>query len=60
MPVRPDPLLVHPEHWATCSCLCILNGMNVELPTVIDPLGEALHFLRMSGIFYSRSEFTAP
>lgn len=28
-------------------------------PTV-DPLGEALHFLRMSGIFYSRSEFTAP
>jgi AraC-like DNA-binding protein len=26
----------------------------------IDPLGEALHFLRMSGIFYTRSEFTAP
>jgi len=26
----------------------------------IDPLGEALHFLRMSGIFYSRCEFTAP
>lgn len=26
----------------------------------VDPLGEALHFLRMSGIFYSRSEFTAP
>ncbi len=25
-----------------------------------DPLGEALHFLRMSGIFYCRSEFTAP
>lgn len=25
-----------------------------------DPLGEALHFLRMDGIFYSRSEFTAP
>ncbi len=25
-----------------------------------DALGEALHFLRMSGIFYCRSEFTAP
>jgi AraC-like DNA-binding protein len=30
-----------------------------SLPTV-DPLGEALHFLRMSGTFYCRSEFTAP
>jgi len=26
----------------------------------VDPLGEALHFLRMSGLFYCRSEFTAP
>jgi AraC-like DNA-binding protein len=26
----------------------------------IDPLGEALHFLRLSGVFYCRSEFTAP
>jgi AraC-like DNA-binding protein len=34
--------------------------MNVALPTVVDPLGEALHFLRMSGIFYCRSEFTEP
>jgi len=34
--------------------------MNVTLPQIADPLGEALHFLRMSGIFYSRSEFTAP
>jgi AraC-like DNA-binding protein len=25
-----------------------------------DPLGEALHFLRMSGAFYGRSELTAP
>jgi AraC-like DNA-binding protein len=25
-----------------------------------DPLGEALHFLRMSGAFYCRSELTAP
>lgn len=26
----------------------------------VDPLGEALHFLRMSGVFYCRAEFTAP
>jgi AraC-like DNA-binding protein len=39
---------------------CILDKMNVVLPPVADPLGEALHFLRMSGIFYCRSEFTAP
>ena len=25
-----------------------------------DPLGEALHFLRMDGAFYSRSELSAP
>lgn len=34
--------------------------MDVVLPPVADPVGEALHFLRMSGIFYCRSEFTAP
>jgi AraC-like DNA-binding protein len=32
----------------------------IELPAPEDPLGEALHFLRMSGTFYCRSEFTAP
>jgi AraC-like DNA-binding protein len=26
----------------------------------VDPLGEALHFLRMSGTLYCRSDFTAP
>lgn len=26
----------------------------------VEPIGEALHFLRMSGTFYCRSEFTAP
>ncbi len=26
----------------------------------MDPLGEALHFLHMNGVFYTRSEFTAP
>jgi len=28
--------------------------------TPVDPLGEALYFLRMSGTFYSCCEFTAP
>lgn len=28
--------------------------------TLADPLGEALHFLRMSGVFYCRSELTEP
>lgn len=28
--------------------------------TPVDPLGEALHYLHMSGVFYTRSEFTAP
>src|SRR5688500_18297929 len=43
----------------------ILAGMST-LPgqvlawTPVDPLGEALHSLRMTGAFYSRCEFTAP
>ncbi|MBA2248150.1 MAG: AraC family transcriptional regulator [Chloroflexia bacterium] len=31
-----------------------------RFPNIVDPLGEALHFLRMSGTFYSRCEFAAP
>jgi AraC-like DNA-binding protein len=31
-----------------------------SLPKPVDPLGEALHFLRMSGVFYCRSEFSSP
>lgn len=38
----------------------ILGSMEVTLPAVSDPIGEALHFLRMSGTFYCRSEFSAP
>lgn len=30
------------------------------LGPVSDPLGEALHFLRMNGAFYSRAQLTAP
>ncbi len=34
--------------------------MKIELPAIVDPVGEALHFLRLSGTFYCRSEFGAP
>jgi AraC-like DNA-binding protein len=34
--------------------------MDIALPVVSDPVGEGLHFLRMSGTFYCRSEFSAP
>ena len=34
---------------------------RIDYPwTSVDPLGEALHFLHMRGVFYTRSEFTAP
>ncbi len=33
---------------------------TIELPAVSDPLGEALHFLRMSSAFTCRSEMSAP
>jgi AraC-like DNA-binding protein len=35
-------------------------GMPDSWKTLPDPLGEALHFLRMSGSFYCLSEFTVP
>ena len=37
-----------------------MNDPRPELwKSSADPLGEALHFLRMSGSFYCLSEFTA-
>ena len=39
----------------------MLTGMDMNrVWSSADPLGEALHVLRMSGTFYSRCEFTAP
>ncbi len=35
-----------------------MTGFDPFAPS--DPLGQALHFLRMSGAFYCRSELTAP
>jgi AraC-like DNA-binding protein len=34
--------------------------MRIQLPPVADPVGEALHFFRVCGTFYCRSEFRAP
>jgi AraC-like DNA-binding protein len=34
--------------------------VDIALPRVEDWVGEALRFLRMSGMFYCRSEFTSP
>jgi len=33
---------------------------NTKIPTLSDPLGETLHFLRLTGTLYSRAELTAP
>ena len=38
----------------------LVTGPLTDAWTPADPLGEALHFLRMSGVVYSRSELTAP
>ncbi len=31
-----------------------------QVPTISDPLAEALHYLRMDGMFYCKSELTTP
>ncbi len=33
---------------------------NPDIPLIQDPLAEALHFLRMDGMFYCRSELSGP
>ncbi len=35
-------------------------GTRAAIPELNDPLGEALHLLRLNGTFYCRSELTAP
>jgi AraC-like DNA-binding protein/mannose-6-phosphate isomerase-like protein (cupin superfamily) len=38
----------------------LVTGPPEDAWAPADPLGEALHFLRMSGVVYTRSELTAP
>lgn len=55
-------MLVRPESLDASRDPAQSVGMNApdDPWAPLDPLGEALHFLRMSGTFYCRSEFTAP
>ena len=50
-------MLDRPDSW-TARILIVMEPLEPFPPS--DPLGEALHFLRMNGAFYCRSELTAP
>ena len=52
---------IRPIHMDGCGAPVNTHCMKAkDLWPSVDPLGEALHFLRMSGSFYCRSEVTAP
>jgi AraC-like DNA-binding protein len=54
-------MLIRPDSWTFASQPSRLKGVRGDDPWATpDPLGEALHVLRMSGSFYCRSELTAP
>lgn len=54
-------MLDRPQHWTIRSSGRIVEDMDALDPfPPADPLGEALHFLRMDGAYYCRSELTAP
>lgn len=46
--------------WTNQKSSGILEAMDLLLPPLADPVGDAFHLLRMSGTFYCRSELTAP
>jgi AraC-like DNA-binding protein len=55
---RPGLLLNRPPPVDSSAVLSYMFKVaNLDKP---DPLGEALHFLRMSGVSYSRTDFRAP
>ncbi len=54
-------MLDRPSTWTNRVEVCILPRMEAPDPfPPSDPLGEALHFLRMNGAYYCRSELTGP
>lgn len=54
-------LINRPAFWTIRLRPCMLAVMEAPDPfPPADPLGEALHFLRMNGAYYCRSELTAP
>jgi len=61
MTISRDFMLNRPYPWTQAYRACILICMKKDQSwDSRDPLGEALHFLRMSGTFYCRSSFTTP
>jgi AraC-like DNA-binding protein len=54
-------MLIRPERWRIRRASGIVQRVSHPNPwTPVDPLGQALYFLRMSGAFTCRSELTAP
>ena len=54
-------MLDRPGRWTIKPRSCKLGLMHAPDPfPPADPFGEALHFLRMTGAYYCRSELTAP
>jgi len=56
-------MLDRPTRWTHGWAGCILRAMataTLDPWAPADPLGEALHLVRMNGAFYCRSELTAP
>jgi AraC-like DNA-binding protein len=45
---------------ALADLTCDMTVIQPDPWTLVDPLGEALHFLRMSGAFYCKSEMSEP
>ena len=59
MPARRVWLLDRPAAVDSGHTCAYASRMMMHWPSV-DPLGEALYFLRMTGLFYTRSELRAP
>jgi AraC-like DNA-binding protein len=56
---RRELLPLRPGSWTACPGEA--HTRIVKMPLIpVDPLGQALHFLRMTGVMYCRSELTAP
>lgn len=54
-------VLVRPAALDAGTCWCSLVAMSATDPQPLtDPLDEVLHFLRLAGAFYCRSELTEP
>ena len=60
MTIDRDIMLDRPAETGRSSSRCQTEPMDVAHRTGADPLGQALHLLRMSGAFYCHSELTEP